>query len=763
MESFVGGPGHGGGSGSSDVKYVLVSGGVISGIGKGLTASSIGVLLKACGWRVTAVKVDPYLNCDAGTMSPFEHGEVFVLDDGGEVDLDLGNYERFLDVTLNRSNNITTGKVYQAVLTAERRGDYLGKTVQVVPHVTDAIITWIRRVAATPDADTGLPPEVVVIELGGTVGDIESMPFIEALRQLRYAVGEANFCSVFVSLVPELGVVGEQKTKPTQHGVKNLSMSGLAPQLIVCRSTRPLLAETKAKLGLFCQVPPDAVVSVHDVSNTYRIPLMLHAQGVCNLLIRSLRLVWRLPTRLEKWARMARTADADYVGYHVPSSPLRVPAPRERIATAADTGTGAGGAAPATGALPAGAVPPASTTPLKSRGTAGGGAAGAAGGRPRCMPVVTIALVGKYTNLSDSYLSVVRALQHSAMALGRRLSISWVESSHLEDADDAADHPDAASDDTRSGGQRSPSPEADTPTGAANGHTVPAPVGAVPPPPVAAAIVAAGLSRSESRCKGGRAERRARYDAAWALIRAADGVLVPGGFGDRGVEGMIAAIRYARESKTPFLGICLGMQLAAVEAVRWSYGQPGAHSSEFAKAAPLHAVIYMPEGDKEKLGGTMRLGSRKTVLSGDEPLSLAAALYGRLDVYERHRHRYEVNPELVTELESRSGLRFVGCDESGKRMEVLERRDHPFFLGTQFHPEFTSRPGRPSPPFLGLLMASSGLSLERDAVATTLRSIRQQDPWRDVEGEGDDVNGGWAFDSTAASLLAEEVNAVVQV
>lgn len=348
------------------------------------------------------------------------------------------------------------------------------------------------------------------------------------------------------------------------------------------------------------------------------------------------------------------------------------------------------------------------------------------------MPVVTIALVGKYTNLSDSYLSVVRALQHSAMALGRRLSISWVESSHLEDPDDAADHPDAASDDTRSGGQRSPSPEADTPTaGTANGHAVPLPVGAVPPPPVAAAIVAAGRSRSESRCKGGRAERRARYDAAWALIRAADGVLVPGGFGDRGVEGMIAAIRYARESQTPFLGICLGMQLAAVEAVRWSYGEPAAHSSEFAKAAPLHAVIYMPEGDKEKLGGTMRLGSRKTVLSGDEPLSLAAALYGRLDVYERHRHRYEVNPELVTDLEAKSGLRFVGCDESGKRMEVLERRDHPFFLGTQFHPEFTSRPGRPSPPFLGLLMASSGLSLERDAVATTLRSIRLQDPWRD--------------------------------
>eukprot|EP00168_Porphyra_purpurea_P009307 TRINITY_DN2256_c0_g1_i3.p1 TRINITY_DN2256_c0_g1~~TRINITY_DN2256_c0_g1_i3.p1 ORF type:complete len:636 (-),score=237.02 TRINITY_DN2256_c0_g1_i3:34-1941(-) len=590
------------------------------------------------------------------------------------------------------------------------------------------------------------------------------MPFIEALRQLRYAVGEANFCSVFVSLVPELGVVGEQKTKPTQHGVKNLSMSGLAPQLIVCRSTRPLLAETKAKLGLFCQVPPDAVVSVHDVSNTYRIPLMLHAQGVCNLLIRNLRLVWRLPTRLEKWARMARTADSDYVAYRVPSSPLRVATPRERLAVGPDGAGGGGGVrerrspAPTGGPRPVVSLPPSVAAPVTPVKPPAGAVAAAPGAS-----VVTIALVGKYTNLSDSYLSVVRALQHSAMALGRRLSISWVESSHLEDEPDVAD---GVSDDGRSGSQRSPSPETDGGAargggGVANGHGAPGVGASSTDLPVAAAVVAAGLSRTDARAKCGRAERRVRRDAAWALLKAADGVLVPGGFGDRGVEGMINAIRYARESRTPYLGICLGMQLAAVEAARWAFKEPAAHSSEFAKAAPLHAVIYMPEGDKEKLGGTMRLGSRKTVLAGDEPLSLAASLYGRLDVYERHRHRYEVNPELVRELEARSGLSFVGCDESGKRMEVVEIRDHPFFLGTQFHPEFTSRPGRPSPPFLGLLMASSGLSLEHDAVAATLRSIRAQDPWRDVEEET--AADGWHFDSTAASLLAEEVNAVVHV
>eukprot|EP00177_Eucheuma_denticulatum_P007952 GFKZ01014476.1.p1 GENE.GFKZ01014476.1~~GFKZ01014476.1.p1 ORF type:complete len:634 (-),score=88.55 GFKZ01014476.1:153-2054(-) len=601
---------------ASHVKFVLVSGGVISGIGKGLTASSLGVLLKCCGWRVTAIKIDPYLNTDAGTMSPFEHGEVFVLDDGGEADLDLGNYERFLDVTLNRDNNITTGKVYSQVLERERKGSYLGKTVQVVPHVTDAIQEWIMRVATTPDQD-GLVPEICVIELGGTIGDIESMPFVEALRQLRYNVGEVNFCSVFVSLIPMLGVVGEQKTKPTQHGVKNISSMGLSPQLIVCRSEQPLRDETKRKLALFCQVAPDAVASVHDVSNTYRIPMMLQEQGVCNLLIRTLHLVWRLPTRLEKWARMA-----------------------ERVDHAAEK--------------------------------------------------VKICLVGKYTGLSDAYLSVIRALQHAGMAVGRKVDVVWVESSDLE----IAGH--AACDTTSS------------PNGTVVGET--------------------GARGGVSVSPG---EGTARYEAAWELLRSADGILVPGGFGDRGVEGKISAISYAREQRVPFLGICLGMQMAAVEAVRRVFQEDRANSVEFDSVAPLHAVVHMPEVCSERMGGTMRLGVRKTEIKKED--CLAAWLYGGQAVYERHRHRYEVNPKVVGKLEKEDGIRFVGTDESGMRMEILERSDHPFFLGTQYHPEFKSRPGRPSPPFVGLIMAAAGMALDRKSVETVVGSIRSQDPWKDTE------------------------------
>lgn len=598
---------------TSHVKFVLVSGGVISGIGKGLTASSLGVLLKCCGWRVTAIKIDPYLNTDAGTMSPFEHGEVFVLDDGGEADLDLGNYERFLDVTLSRDNNITTGKIYSQVLEKERKGSYLGKTVQVVPHITDAIQEWIMRVATTPDRD-GNVPEICVIELGGTIGDIESMPFVEALRQLRYNVGDVNFCSVFVSLVPVLGVVGEQKTKPTQHGVKSISSMGLSPQLIVCRSEQPLHAETKRKLALFCQVAPDAVASVHDVSNTYNIPMMLQEQGVCNLLIRSLHLVWRLPTRLEKWVRMASSVDG-------------------------------------------------------------------------ATESVTICLVGKYTGLSDAYLSVVRALQHAGMAVGRRVKVTWVESSDLEAPATAV------SDVTSANGSGSPE---------------------VPR--------AASVSSSEAEAKS---------EAAWELIRQADGILVPGGFGDRGIEGKIRAITYTREVKKPFLGICLGMQMAAVEAVREVFKETKANSAEFDSEAPVHAVVYMPEVDKTRMGGTMRLGARKTVIKQDD--CLAAWLYGSKVIYERHRHRYEVNPEVIKRLEKEDSIRFVGMDTTGTRMEILELRDHPFFLGTQYHPEFKSRPGRPSPPFVGLVMAAAGMPLDRKSVENIVGSIRSQDPWRDNE------------------------------
>lgn len=600
------------GESSSHVKFVLVSGGVISGIGKGLTASSLGVLLKCCGWRVTAIKIDPYLNTDAGTMSPFEHGEVFVLDDGGEADLDLGNYERFLDVTLSSDNNITTGKIYSQVLERERKGSYLGKTVQVVPHVTDAIQEWIMRVATTPDSD-GNVPEICVIELGGTVGDIESMPFVEALRQLRYNVGDVNFCSVFVSLVPMLGVVGEQKTKPTQHGVKSISSMGLSPQLIVCRSEQPLQEETKKKLALFCQVAPDAVASVHDVSNTYRIPMMLQEQGVCNLLIRSLRLVWRLPTRLEKWARMAASAD-------------------------------------------------------------------------EAKESVTICLVGKYTGLSDAYLSVIRALEHAGMAVGRKVKVTWVESTDLE-----------------------------APSSAISDVSSPSNNGSGSPEPV----------RSLNTSPG---EADAKREAAWELVTKADGVLVPGGFGDRGIEGKIEAIEYSRKNMKPFLGICLGMQMVAVQAARTVFSEPKANSAEFDSDAPKHAVVFMPEVDKERMGGTMRLGSRKTLITDDD--CLAAWLYGSKEIHERHRHRYEVNPDMVKDLET-DAIKFVGMDTSGQRMEILEDTNHPFCLGTQYHPEFKSRPGRPSPPFVGLVMAAAKMPLDRNSVEDVMGSIRSQDPWRD--------------------------------
>lgn len=609
-------------AGKGTCKYVVVSGGVISGIGKGLTASSIGVLLKSCGWRVTAIKIDPYINIDAGTMSPIEHGEVFVLDDGGEADLDLGNYERFLGCTLRRDNNITSGKIYSQVIAQERRGDYLGKTVQVVPHVTDEIQNWIYRVANLPGVD-GLSPEICVIELGGTVGDIESMPYVEALRQLRYNVGDTNFCSVFVSLVPELGPVGEQKTKPTQHGVKNLSSMGLSPQLIVCRSERPLLPETKRKIGLFCQVEPDAVVSVHDVSNTYKIPLMLQEQGVCNLLIRSLQLVWRLPTKLEKWAAMAHSGEESE-------------------------------------------------------------------------EEVVIAVIGKYTVLSDAYLSVDRALQHAGMAARRRVTLQFVESTDLEAPEQCPRGANA------------------TPSSHGCGS---APIDGAKSP----------SSSGSATPMGSPPNALARFEAAWETVRAANGILVPGGFGLRGLEGKIAAIAYARESKKPFLGICLGMQAVAIEAVRRIYEEPAANSEEMDPDTPLPAVVFMPEGDKTKMGGTMRLGSRTTKLTTDD--CLTAWLYGSKAIEERHRHRYEVNPELVKKLDTAGELRFVGMDETGQRMEVVEGKDHPFFVGTQYHPEFKSRPGRPSPPFVGLIMAAAGLPLDKNSILETMKGIRAQDPW----------------------------------
>jgi CTP synthase len=551
------------------MKYVVVTGGVLSGLGKGVTASSIGVLLKSSGLSVTAIKIDPYVNSDAGTMSPFEHGEVFVLDDGGEADLDLGNYERFLDIALSKDNNITTGKVYSSVIERERRGDYLGKTVQVVPHITDEIQDWIERVSHLPSDNTDSVPDACVIELGGTVGDIESAPFIESLRQFQFRVGKENICFVHVSLVPVMGPVGEQKTKPTQHTVKELRGLGIIPDILVCRSEVPLVEDTREKLAAFCHVSPNAVVSAHDVSNIYQVPIMMEKQGVSEIL--SKKLDFKLPEDrglLVSWKIMADHVDSLEEEVH-------------------------------------------------------------------------IAMVGKYTGLSDSYLSVIKALQHSSYNVGRKLIIDWIESVNLEDE----------------------------------------------------------IKKSDSKI----------YDHSWKLLKEADGILVPGGFGSRGIEGKILAAKYARENKVPYLGVCLGLQIATIEFCRNVLGMKDANSTEFVEDSENPVIIFMPEISKTHMGGTMRLGTKPTPFLVED--CKIRRLYGNKPyIDERHRHRYEVNPKLIDRIES-AGLIFVGKDETGQRCEIMELNDHPYYIGTQYHPEFKSRPNRPSPPFLGLLKAACGIEI----------------------------------------------------
>ncbi|XP_024041605.1 CTP synthase isoform X3 [Citrus clementina] len=536
------------------MKYVLVTGGVVSGLGKGVTASSIGVVLKACGLRVTSIKIDPYLNTDAGTMSPFEHGEVFVLDDGGEVDLDLGNYERFLDVRLTKNNNITTGKIYQ-----------------VVPHITDAIKNWIESVAVIPVDGKEGPADVCVIELGGTVGDIESMPFIEALRQLSFSVGPDNFCLIHVSLIPVLGVVGEQKTKPTQHSVRELRALGLTPHLLACRSAQPLLENTKEKLSQFCHVPIGNILNIHDVPNIWHVPLLLRNQNAHHSILKQLNLLSiAAPPNLQAWTKRAETYD------NLKNSNMLI-------------------------------------------------------------WQVRIAMVGKYVGLADSYLSVVKALLHACIACSLKPSIDWIAASDLEDE-------------------------------------------------------SAKLTPKD-------------HAAAWETLRNAECVLVPGGFGDRGVGGMILAAKYARENNIPYLGICLGMQISVIEFARSVLGLKRANSNEFDSETPNPVVIFMPEGSRTHMGSTMRLGSRRTLFQ--TPDCVTSKLYRNAEyVDERHRHRYEVNPEVIGVLEE-AGLKFVGKDETGKRMEILELPSHPFYVGVQFHPEFKSRPGRPSALFLGLILAAT--------------------------------------------------------
>ncbi len=523
-------------------KYIGITGGVLSGLGKGIITSSIGLLLKSRGYNVTAIKIDPYINCDAGTMNPYQHGEVFVLSDGGEVDLDLGNYERFLDINLTRDNNITTGKIYKNVIEKERKGEYLGKTVQIVPHVTDEIKEWIRRVAKESGADFCL------IEIGGTVGDIESMPFLEAMRQLYIEEGGENVLFVHTTLVPVLQVVGEQKTKPTQHSVKELRAIGINPDIIVGRSITPLTKETKEKISLFCNVPVEGVFSSPDVSNIYEIPLLLEEQGLSSYIMKRFNLPYK-EANLEKWKNFV-----------------------EQMENAENE--------------------------------------------------VSIAIVGKYTHLADSYLSIIEAFHHAGSKNRTKVNIVWVEAEELE---------------------------------------------------------------------------KGRKEA----LEKVDGILVPGGFGVRGAEGKIRAINFARENDVPFLGICFGFQLAIVECGRNLIGL-NCSSLEVDRNTEHPIITLLPEQRGiDKMGGTMRLGEDEIAIKEN---TLAYRLYGKKKIYERHRHRYELNLDYFEILE-KNGIVFSGF--SGKRVEIIELPSHPYFIASQFHPEFLSRPLKPSPLFDGLVRASN--------------------------------------------------------
>eukprot|EP00595_Chromulina_sp_UTEXLB2642_P000549 CAMPEP_0196762640 /NCGR_PEP_ID=MMETSP1095-20130614/2444_1 /TAXON_ID=96789 ORGANISM="Chromulina nebulosa, Strain UTEXLB2642" /NCGR_SAMPLE_ID=MMETSP1095 /ASSEMBLY_ACC=CAM_ASM_000446 /LENGTH=660 /DNA_ID=CAMNT_0042114059 /DNA_START=1 /DNA_END=1981 /DNA_ORIENTATION=+ len=597
-------------------KYVVVTGGVISGIGKGITASSIGVLVKMLNLRPTAVKIDPYLNVDAGTMSPMEHGETYVLDDGAETDLDLGNYERFLDVKLTNDSNLTTGKVYETVIKKERKGDYLGKTVQIIPHITNEIINRIENVAYHSVDGSLSQPDVCVIELGGTIGDIESMPFVEALRQLQLKVGRDNFCLVHVSMVPTVGSDNEQKTKPTQHSVKELRGLGLAPDFIVCRCKLPVTATAREKIALFCNVPPQHVISIHDVDNIYHVPLVMIQQHLPALLSNRLD----LPGVIFEHQRTNNLGPVTFESRKIASHHISMPWDQsfksvwdgivKRIDDAVDE--------------------------------------------------VEIALVGKYTSQSDAYLSVVHALKHSCISTCQKLRLRMIESTDLESED---------------------SPN---------------------------------------------------YSVAWSNLRQADGVLIPGGFGTRGIEGKIAAVKYARENKIPFLGICLGLQVAVIEYSRTVLGLSNASSEEFDShlSDNFKAIVFMPEGSRTEMGGTMRLGARDTILKIG---SIAHKLYGESEVIsERHRHRYEVNPNFIERLQNK-GLVFSGRDISNIRMEICEidQNTHPYFVGVQFHPEFKSRPQSPAPVFLGLLQAAKTRRSARTDInnhLTTDKVISHSDP-----------------------------------
>ena len=547
-------------------KHIFVTGGVASSLGKGLTASSLGRLLKLRGLRVTMQKLDPYINIDPGTMNPFEHGEVFVTDDGGETDLDLGHYERFIDENLSRNSNATTGSIYQAVLAAERRGDYLGKTVQVIPHITDEIKRRIRRMASD-DVD------VVITEVGGTVGDIEILPFLEAIRQYRKEAGRGNVCYIHVTLVPFIGPSGEQKTKPTQHSVTELRSRGIQPDVIVCRSEESLSPSLKRKISNLCDVDERAVVNAADVRNIYELPLVLHDEGLDTVVCDVLKI--EAKPDLSSW---------------------------QSVVTMVENAT-----------------------------------------KP-----VRIGLIGKYIELHDAYLSVVESIKHAGFHHGASVEIDWIQAEEVE------------------------------------------------------GLLAAGR------------------------LSELDGMVIPGGFGIRGVEGKIAAAEFARENNLPCLGLCLGMQVMTIEYARHVLGMTDAHSTEF-DPSTQHPVIDImnDQRDVTDKGGTMRLGAYYAVL---EPGSKVANAYGESVVSERHRHRYEFNSQYRTRFES-SGFVCSGTSPDRRLVEFIELKDHPFWVGTQAHPEFKSRPDRPHPLFRDMIGASL---LYRASVGRPTDAVANRDEVRSV-------------------------------
>jgi CTP synthase len=540
-------------------KHVFITGGVVSSLGKGITGASLGRLLKSRGLRVSIQKFDPYLNVDPGTMSPFQHGEVFVTDDGAETDLDLGHYERFVDESLTRDSNVTSGSVYYNVIRKERKGDYLGGTVQVIPHITNEIKERIARVARNPDVD------VVITEIGGTVGDIESLPFLEAIRQFRKDIGRKNVIYIHVTLIPFINASGELKTKPTQHSVNELRSIGIQPDIIVCRSDRTITQELKDKIALFTDVEPRAVISCVDSPNIYFVPLNLRDEGLDRLVVERLGLETE-PPQMDEWIALV-----------------------DRIKQA--TGT------------------------------------------------VRIALVGKYVQLQDAYLSVVEALRHAAVHHGRNLEIVWVDAETL------------------------------------------------------------------------------RQEEITSRLESADGILVPGGFGIRGIEGKIMSACYAREHKVPYLGLCLGLQVAVAEFARHVAGMVGANSSEFDPSTNYPVIDLLPEQkDVADMGGTMRLGASPTKLIAG---TKAHAAYGEEVIYERHRHRYEVNNIYRSQLVE-AGLVIGGMTPDERLVELIELSDHPWFVACQYHPEFKSRPTKPHPLFRDFVAAA--IACQCGVRASQLRS-----------------------------------------